>query len=358
MRHPVSRIAGVAAAAALCVWAINSQPAGASFAEMIKPLVEAKSAKFRAVVTMDHQKEMTFTSSFLAPNKIRQENAEMISVIDMDAGKMLSLMPGIKQALLVEITGKKEGARSESYFGDLRKLLEEYRTKKSLALQDLGEKEIDGRKAFGFAFVQGGMTTEIWGDAKTHFLLRIEASASGPVKWKSTMSDFEFDAPIDPTKFALEAPADYKTIRTKVKAEPATEADFVAALKQLAERSDGELAAGLDGAAMGMTFAKAFMKEMKGDDAQEKLMQFATEVGRGLTFANALPAEADAHYAGGGVKTTGPKQPVFWYKPGGEGKYRVLSSDLTWSEQDAAPTAKNAVKLGGFPKAAYKKGTK
>ena len=41
-------------------------------------------------------------------------------------------------------------------------------------MNELGDKEIGGRKAFGFAFDQLGVHTEIWGDAETNRLLRIE----------------------------------------------------------------------------------------------------------------------------------------------------------------------------------------
>jgi outer membrane lipoprotein-sorting protein len=360
MFHPITRTATLAAAVVLSFWVFAPSPAGAAaFSKLIKPLVEAKSAKYKAVATMEGQKEMTFAGYFLAPNRIRQENADVISIMDMDGVGMLTITPALKQALLLQPTAKKTGARSDSYFGDLRRLLEDYRKNKSMGVKDLGEKVIDGRQAFGFGFEQLGVATELWGDSGTGRLMRIEATFAGPPKWTVVMSDFEFDMPIDEKLFSMEPPAGYKVIKAKLKPGPATEEDLTATLKRLSELADGELPGGFDGGSMGMAFAKAFNKEAKGKQwIEEELYQMALELGRGMTFPSTLPAEADAHYAGRGVKTGGEAKPIFWYKPKGEGKYRVLSTDWKWTETDAAPAVKDAVKLGGFPKSAMKKNGK
>jgi len=356
MRHPISRTAALAAAVMLSLWVFMPNPAQAAFAELIKPLVEAKSAKYKAVATMEGGKAMTFTGYFLAPGRIRQENADAISIMDMNAIEMLMLSPAAKQAIVIEPTKKKTGARSETYFGDLRGLLVQYRANKAFGVKELGEKEISGRKAFGFAFDQLGVRTEIWGDVETHRLLRIEATFAGPPKWTTVMSDFEFDVKVDEKLFSMEPPAGYKVIRSKVNLDPANEDDLTASLKRLTELADGELPAGFDGGSMGTAFAKAIMKETKGkEDVSEELYKMALELGRGMAFPGTLPAEADAHYAGRGVKLGGDPKPIFWYKPKGEGKYRVLSTDWKWAETETAPTAANAVKLGGWPKEAFKK---
>jgi len=356
MRHPISRTAALAAAVMLSLWVFMPNPAQAAFAELIKPLVEAKTAKYKAVATMEGGKEMTFTGYFRAPGQIRQESADAISIIDMNGAGMLMIAPSAKQAIIIEPTKKPTGAKSETYFGDLRGLLVQYRANKSFGVTELGEKEIKGRKAFGFAFQHLGVHTELWGDVETNRLVRIEATFPGPPKWTTVMSDFEFDVPVDPKLFSMEPPADYKVIKTKMNLDPANEDDLTASLKRLTELADGELPAGFDSGSMGMAFAKAFMKETKGkEDVTEDLYKMAMELGRGMTFPGTLPAEADAHYAGRGVKVGGDAKPIFWYKPKGEGKYRVLSTDWKWTETETAPTAANAVKLGGWPKEAFKK---
>ncbi len=54
--------------------------------------------------------------------------------------------------------------------------------------------------------------------------------------------------------------------------------------------------------------------------------------GRGLGFLHDLKPENDSHYAGKGVKLGTPDRPIFWYKPSGADKYRVIYADLSVKE--------------------------
>jgi hypothetical protein len=55
----------------------------------------------------------------------------------------------------------------------------------------------------------------------------------------------------------------------------------------------------------------------------------------GVTFYATLKPENDAHYAGKGVKLGTPDRPIFWYKPTGSEKYRVIYADLSVKEASA-----------------------
>ena len=64
---------------------------------------------------------------------------------------------------------------------------------------------------------------------------------------------------------------------------------------------------------------------------------------RGISFAfERLPREADAHYAGKGVKLGAADTPIFWYRPKDSKKYRVIYADLSVRESDTAPSVPNA----------------
>jgi hypothetical protein len=71
---------------------------------------------------------------------------------------------------------------------------------------------------------------------------------------------------------------------------------------------------------------------------------------RGLLFAFALPPEADAHYAGKGVKLGEADKPIFWYRPKDSKKYRVIYADLTVRDADAPPNVPNAQPVPGTAK--------
>src|SRR5208283_426504 len=62
------------------------------------------------------------------------------------------------------------------------------------------------------------------------------------------------------------------------------------------------------------------------------------------TFYMTLKPENDSHYAGKDVKLGTPDRPIFWYKPTGAAKYRVIYADL--SVKELAPA-----ELKNFPKA-------
>ena len=70
------------------------------------------------------------------------------------------------------------------------------------------------------------------------------------------------------------------------------------------------------------------------------------KLARGLSFAFAqLHREADAHYAGKGVKLGTTDAPIFWYRPKNAEKYRVIYGDLSVREADVAPSVPNAQPL-------------
>lgn len=74
----------------------------------------------------------------------------------------------------------------------------------------------------------------------------------------------------------------------------------------------------------------AQMKEVK--KAERTMMP-------GLLFVGLLPPDADAHYAGRGVMLGTANRPIFWYRPKGATKYRVLFADLSVRDADMPPAA-------------------
>jgi hypothetical protein len=61
----------------------------------------------------------------------------------------------------------------------------------------------------------------------------------------------------------------------------------------------------------------------------QKLVQ---EHQQGMMFYVLLNSQNDSHYAGKDVKLGTPDRPIFWYKPTGAEKYRVIDADLSVKE--------------------------
>jgi hypothetical protein len=126
--------------------------------------------------------------------------------------------------------------------------------------------------------------------------------------------------------------------------------DLIAALRYYSEQSDGTFPDSLD--------RKGFFRVL-----EEKLAAYvgqritAKQVDEsaaselklqpGVAFANSLPPEADAHYAGKGVVRGKADMPIFWYRPKDAKVYRIVSADLSVREADTPPTVANAQPVPG-----------
>ena len=81
------------------------------------------------------------------------------------------------------------------------------------------------------------------------------------------------------------------------------------------------------------------------NDEVQKITREISPITRGFQFGLELPASAGAYYAGKGVKQGTVEKPIFWYKPEGSTKYRVIHADLTVKDADTAPQVSGADRL-------------
>jgi outer membrane lipoprotein-sorting protein len=355
MSHPASRtILAVAAAVFLALW-LGMPRHSTAFADFLSPLIDAKSAKFKAVIKTDVQPQpIEMTAYYRAPYWFRQEFQGTVNVADFDRGQMLSLDAAHKRATIFKIKDfdelkKKNGNSTNNLFRNLQTVLAEYRAHQKGHLEELGEKEVDGKRLFGFRLTAPTMTQTIWGDKATGNVERIEATIPGPPKTETMFSDFVFDVPLETSLFSVDPPADYQVISLDLDAAPPTEPEFIAALAVLSEAMDGELPSSLDTAGFGKALAKVLKAKATGEETNKEQMTEAFKIGKGMNFAVTQPAEADAHYAGKGVKRQGAKAPIFWYKPAGSRNYRVIFNDLSTGVADAPPEVPGAVPVGQQP---------
>jgi outer membrane lipoprotein-sorting protein len=352
MRRPISRlIAGTAACLAVLAagWLLLGRASDAqAFDRLATAIVNAKTAQFRMEVKIEGQAPQTFKAGYLAPGKYRMETGSLVSLSDFTAGKMVTLMPAEKRAMILNLKGDpKQKQTCDSYFERLRELLAHRRDAKDKEYLPLGEKEIDGRRVVGFRYDSPTATVTLWGSAKTGLPVRIESDWRGVAQAQVVMSDFEVNVDLKESLFDLEPPADYKVQSLDVDTTPSREQDLVRAFKTCSELSGGEYPDTLDMAGLNKLFLRYTMSHVK-DISEEKvqgLMKEAVKIGRGFQFAFELPASAEATYAGKGVKRDAKDRPIFWYKPEGSKKYRVLQADLTLREADTAPQVAGAKRI-------------
>jgi hypothetical protein len=269
-------------------------------------------------------------------------------------------------AMIINIsTTEKSVGGTASMFESVRRLVQEDGSESGEKVESLGEKEIDGRQAVGYRKRTNMADMTLWADPKTAQLVRVDyeyADAGG----RGHMSNVRYDVELDPSLFSLEPPAGYD-VQTQTVKMPVEE-DLVNVLRRVAEHNEGVFPD-----AIGMT-EKTFMlalqaeseKLLKSPEVQERMKELMAQYGEdkagymkawmkewmemaapitqksmaGVTFYGSLKPENDSHYGGKGVKMGTPNHPIFWYKPTGADKYRVLYADLSVKEVPASDVPK------------------
>jgi hypothetical protein len=145
------------------------------------------------------------------------------------------------------------------------------------------------------------------------------------------LKNFQFDVHVDESQVSMEVPEGYKLEETEIDFTKGTEEDFIESLRIWAEVL-------LDGKFPEVVGTEQYMKTMP--LLGEKLVQSGLsdeEVGkkvgmifpRAMFFLQTLEIDGKYHYAGKGVKLGDADKAIFWYRPKGAEKYRVIYGDLS-----------------------------
>lgn len=350
MRRPLPYAALAAACLAVgAIWLLvpGQQSTAEAFNAFAGAFVDAKSMKFQMNVAVEGQPKRMGQAYYLAPGRMRQEIDKVASIIDMRSGKLVTLNPVDKSAIVMTMKGRQNNKGPLDLFEQMRDLLAENRDAAEPQYKPIGEKEIDGRRALGFRCESPMATVTMWGDPETGLPVEIDSVFTGIPRTEVTMKDFDLDPNLDASLFDVTPPADYKVQSFDIDASPFTEADLVNALGTCSELAGGEFPEALNTTAINRVILEAVKRHGKENikELTPKLMEKSMTIGRGFGFAFELPASADAHYAGKGVKRDAPDTPIFWYKPEGKEKYRVLYADLSLREAEQAPDVPAAVRV-------------
>lgn len=356
MKRPIPRLIAVSVAcvavAALWLFVPGHQSTAQAFNALAETLMAAKTAHFQMEVQVEGQPKQKFDTYFMAPAKYRQELPNVVNITDLTAGKIVTIMPLDKRVMVMNIKGELNKQASISYFDRVRELLGRGRDAKDEPFKNIGEKEIDGKRAVGFRFESRTETVTLWGDPKTGQPVRIETLMVGVPRTEVTMTNFEINVDVKESQFDQTPPAGYKVQSMDVDASPPDEPALVEGFKAFTELSDGDFPDALDTLSVSRTIAFVVAKNLtdKGKDVSDEivqeLMKQSVTIGRGFQFALQLPDSGEPHYAGKGVKRDAVDRPIFWYKPDGAATYRVIYADLSIKDANAAPQVPEAKRIG------------
>ena len=380
----MKRIAKIAVAATILValgilvsWiVIGGSSTNIAFARVADALDNLRSATYDCTMEMKNPMDgktntTTMKGLFLAPSRERVEmsmsmgsakdKCSGIMILDHQAMKGLTLAPEQKLATMIDLSKlKKPAGGRPDIFETVRQLVREGSSSPGEKVESLGKKEIDGRVVVGFRTHSNMADMTLWADPQTAHLVQVEVDMPGG-SGHGVMSNFRYDMELDPSLFSLEPPAGY-TVNNMQAALP-VEDDLVNILRLIAEHNDGTFPAAIGMNKEYMQAIQAVSKSeveklVKTPEIEKLLEKLKAQYGKdqpgfmkawmkaimpftqnltqkhmqGTMFYNMLKSENDSHYAGKDVKLGTPNRPIFWYKPTGAKKYRVIYADLSVKE--------------------------
>jgi hypothetical protein len=325
MRSPFVKLAlaAVVVIAALVVIApmLGGKPA---FAQVIKPILYARSVAFDLFVGEDAAGPAIH--DLVVGNRVRRtfSNMPTILVIDLDNAKMLTLDPGGKSAIYLDIQGQLvEGTRSVLTLArDIVQRIVDHPGQ----VQDLGQREIDGHSTVGFLIKNPNERLQIWADLKTATPVCIEFYGGQSVM---ILRNIEFDIPTDESLVSMDVPAGYALQKTDVKMGDFTEEEFVQGLKVWAQIvNDGTFPDTVSAEALLQQMPTLVEKLGRLNLTAEEATKTGMAFGKTSGFLTILDYQGDWHYAGKGVTFGDATKAVFWYRRGDAKTYRVIYGDL------------------------------
>ena len=332
-----SRITKLAAAAVIIIAVLIGihQLGGGTvtFADVIKPILNARTVVLDFIVGSEETGPVMH--DIVIGSRIRRtfSNMDTIMIIDLDNAKMLTLDPPSKGAAYIDIQGPlREGTRNLIEF--VRNAVIRVKDRPDIPVQELGQREIDGRKAVGFLVRSHNEEVTIWADAKTATPIRIELLYGQTLY---ILKNIEFDVPVEESLVSMDVPAGYTLSDKQFDMTQFTEQDFITSLRLYAEHLlAGSFPQSLSLEDLMNQTPRIGEKIGQLNISDEEKTQLGMTLGRGFVFFQQLgPNGVDWHYAGSGVKLGEGDKAIFWYQPKGSQTYRVIYGDL--SAKDVAP---------------------
>ena len=367
MRSPMSRVAAAVifvVAITGVVWWFHAGGATPAYADFLKPILEAKTARYKMITEMTGTSAGTTTTvvMMLGPSRSRSEMeiempnlpksklSKSVQIWDGYKGKHLNLDPERKLATVFDYVDrpKDKTPKDADPLGGWRSFLLDARKAPDIKREPLGEKDIDGQHVIGFRITTPTVVMDVWGDPKTGTPVRMDMTTPLMPNAKMTMRDFELNVDLDESLFSIEPPASYTvTIVKSPKTDdsPAGEKDLLETFRYYGELSGGTFPDLLDRETLsemvygGLWLFYSLDQSPTSSEKHEK-EHYAAErkFDRGLEFAVLLPKESDSHYAGKGISLGAPDTPVFWYRPKDAKKYRIIYANLSIRQSETPPS--------------------
>jgi hypothetical protein len=325
MRSPILKLAIAAVVVVAAVVVIPPMLGGKpAFAKVIQPILSARTVAFDFVLGEDSASPVMH--DIVVGNRIRRtiSNMPIIMVLDLDSGKMLTLDPRTKGAATLDIQGHVTQG-TQNILALVRDIVQNIADHPQ-DVQDLGERQIDGRKAVGYLIQNPNEKLQIWADLKKAIPVRIELHGNQSVV---VLRSIDFDSPADESLVSMDVPAGYAAQATDLKMGDFTEEDLLTGLRAWAQvLNDGTFPDTISAAAVMQQLPALQEKLGKLTAPAEEKVKLGMGYGKTAGFLTMLDYQGEWRYAGQGVTFGDAKKAVFWYRRGKAGPYRVIYGDL------------------------------
>lgn len=329
MKTKMTKFAAVAAVIAV-IAVVSSQLifVTPTFADVVRPILNARTLIYDFVSGPEN--EGPLMHDIVAGSRIRRTIStmpNMTMVLDLDNARMLHLDNDKKEALYFDLNGPLQSG-TQGFLNFIRTTISRLQENPEFSAETLGSKTIDGKKAVGFAAGGQDARIQIWADIKTSLPLRIELGM-GPQS--TTLKNFRFDVPVDPSLVSMDVPAGYALKESAMDLSDATEEDFIAGLKVWAELFlDGRFPESItnDQYMKQVPLLEGAVARLNIPAAQAEQMGVAFIKGMMFISLFSVNGHEQWHYAGSGVRLGDAEKPIFWYRPKDAQNYRVLYGDL------------------------------
>lgn len=345
MSHPATRYAvsaAVVVAILVFLWMGFGARQHVAFADLIQPILDAKTATFKITVQPKGRPPVISQVS-VSGNRLRSELPRgIVHITDFSQGRQVLLHPRGKVATIIEMKNLPKEGMPANYLDRFRDMLRQAESDANGTTEELGEKQVDGQRSIGYRITENpGEVWTLWMNPDLRLPVRVELSSAYSPDTQMSMSGFRFNVDLDESLFSLTPPEGYKVRNIEQNKAPRTEKDFVASLRWASDALDGRFPDSLTDKEFAKITGAAYRKQKnEGTDARA----------RGFTFPYSQPLSAELHYAGRGVRYGEKDKPIFWYRPAKSDKYRVIYADLSVREMEEAPKVPGAEPIGVTPK--------
>ena len=329
MQHRSVQMAAACVAAAcvigLVVWWIPGGGAGIALADVQKRIQSAKTICYKLSSYRDGKPEGTAEVKYMPPGRMRSEWPGAVAIFDWEKGHILALMTEAKLAHFGAISDM-ENPYHQNWLEDLKKIAG------SDSAQQVGEREISGRRAKGWRVAEDDTVITIWADVKTAAVLEAQFDVANT---RMVMSDFRFDEELDESLFSLTPPKDYHlTPRVDMQTSDPSEQDILMLLRIWAMGNQDVFPDSLDAREFSKAADRVDWRRL-GIKSKEEGADVSRAIGRAFFLLNTWGYEWS--YVGKGVRLGEADKPVFWHRRKGSPNYRVIYGDL--SVKKVAPEA-------------------